>query len=208
MVMALNGRYDELKYAPLFYHSSNVIVDVLRSSHVVIELKAAPCGILGKRHAGYCELDQSTRACSSPGALSQVCMHKRYHNKRTDTCEIVLPLCSAFSLMGYCQSRLGLVQESLVNYNLALQLNLTDMSSRALLYDTRQVLISLGEDPAAIRAPEVRSVATLNDFSRARCRAIALFLQSFGSVVAFLLIVHGGERHVSTSVYRILRYTR
>lgn len=57
--------------------------------------------------------------------------------------------------MGYCQSQLGLMKEAVVNYNIALQLNPTDTSSRGLLQDAKNALLSSGETPEFIEELEV-----------------------------------------------------
>lgn len=58
--------------------------------------------------------------------------------------------------MGYCHTRLGLGKKAVVNYNMALQLNPSDTSSKGLLADTKKTLISSGEETLeTIKALEV-----------------------------------------------------
>jgi len=58
--------------------------------------------------------------------------------------------------MGYCNTRLGLGKKAVVNYNMALQLNPLDSSSKGLLADTKKTLISSGEETLeTIKALEV-----------------------------------------------------
>lgn len=66
------------------------------------------------------------------------------------------PRCSAHSLVGYCQSRVGLWKEAVVNYRLALQINPTDGSTLDLLNDARRVLAGSvdGEEGADSEARE------------------------------------------------------
>ena len=57
--------------------------------------------------------------------------------------------------MGYCHTRLGLGKKAVVNYNMALQLNPGDKSSRGLLADAKKSLIHAGETLETITALEV-----------------------------------------------------
>ena len=70
---------------------------------------------------------------------------------------LCLPARSAHSLMGYCHTRLGLGKKAVVNYNMALQLNPGDKSSRGLLADAKKSLIHAGETLETIKALEVNN---------------------------------------------------